>query len=98
MKKPMNDDAAVRVEAEATETVENPAPEKPRYQVEFERLCPMLAKLRFAEHYGPEFLDEIEALHREIRDFRKLCKKDERKAELERMAANGDRLMAFFES
>ncbi len=72
-------------------------PEKPRYQAEFERLCPMLAKLRFAEHYGPDFLEKIEPLHRELRNFQKLCKKGEREAELERMAAKGDAFLALFD-
>ncbi len=92
-----NDGAVMRIEAEATETGESPAPEKPRYQAEFERLCPMLAKLRFAEHYGPDFLEKIEPLHRELRNFQKLCKKHEREAELERMAAKGVAFLALFD-
>ncbi len=92
-----NVDVVMRIEAEATETGENPVPEKPRYQAEFERLCPMLAKLRFAEHYGPNFVDKIDPLHRELRNFQKLCKKGEREAELERIAAKGDAFLALFD-
>jgi hypothetical protein len=80
-----NNEAATGVEVE---TPENGGSESSKIRKVFEENCPMLKELGFADHYGPDWAEKIEPLHREIKRLRTSYKKIGIEAGLAEAAAN----------
>jgi hypothetical protein len=87
-----NNEAATGVEVE---TPENGGSGSSKIRKEFETNCPMLKELGFVDHYGHDWANKIEPLHREIKRLRTTFKEVGIEAGLAQAVANAELWASF---